>query len=128
MILADTSVVVVVERRPTPRLLKLIHDHGAAVCGVTAAELHAGATSPAELDRCAAALAGFQQVPIPDALWEAVGRNQALLRANGLTVPLVDTAIATVALAHQLELWTYDIHFAHMQKYLPGLKLFQEPL
>ena len=69
----------------------------------------------------------FRPLPIPEILWETVGRNQARLRANGITVPLTDTVVASLAIALNLELWAYDAHFALIQRVLPALKLFQEP-
>ncbi len=74
-----------------------------------------------------AALAGFKHEPIPDSLWETIGRNQATLSTKGVTVPLVDTALATLAIFLDIEVWTYDAHFQLIQQVLPALKLFQEP-
>jgi predicted nucleic acid-binding protein len=127
MILTDSSVVIVYERVPTPRLKKIITNASAYVCGVTVAELFAGVRSVKDEAKLRAALADFQILPIADALWETVGRNQASLSANGVTVPLIDTALATIAIAAGIELWTYDSHFALIQGVLPALKLFQEP-
>jgi len=42
-------------------------------------------------------------------------------------VPLIDTALATIAIESGIELWTYDSHFALIQGVLPTLRLFQEP-
>jgi predicted nucleic acid-binding protein len=127
MILTDTSVVIVCERALTPRLQRIITAHDAAVCGVTVAEMFVGARTAADEARIGTTLALFQRVPIPEALWEAAGRQQALLRAAGLTVQLSDTVIATLAVTLGVELWTYDIHFTRMAGVMPGLALFSEP-
>jgi predicted nucleic acid-binding protein len=127
MILTDTSVVVTCQRRPTLRLLKIIQDHEAAICGVTHAEIYAGARTPADFVHCAALLALFRQVAIPDSLWRELGRNLFTLRTQGITVPFPDALIASVALANALELWTYDAQYALIQGALPQLRLFQEP-
>jgi predicted nucleic acid-binding protein len=127
MVLADTSVVIAHYRNPTARVQRLIAAHSAAVCGVTVAEVYGGARTPAEAARCAAILGIFGRVVTPEDVWEVVGQHQVQLRAGGLTVPLSDTIIATVALTHELELWTYDSHFTLMQRLLPALKLFEEP-
>ena len=127
MILTDTSVVVVYERAPTPRLQRIDADNDAAVCGVALAEMIAGVRTPADEARCRAALADFRLVPLPETLWETVGRHQARLRANGVTVPLTDTVVASLALALDVELWAYDAHFTLIHGVLPALKLFQEP-
>jgi predicted nucleic acid-binding protein len=127
MILTDASVVIVYERVPTPRLKKIITDEEASVCGVTIAELYAGVHSAKDEAKLRTALADFKSQPIPDALWETIGRNQATLSAKGVTVPLADTALATLAIFLDVELWTYDAHFRLIQQVLPALKLFQEP-
>jgi predicted nucleic acid-binding protein len=127
MILTDSSVVIVYERAPTARLKKIIADADAAVCGVTIAELIAGVRSAKDEAKLRAALADFKTQPIPDSLWESIGRNQSTLSANGVTVPLVDTALATIAIALGVELWAYDAHVTMIQQVLPALTLFQEP-
>jgi predicted nucleic acid-binding protein len=97
------------------------------VCGVTVAEMFAGVRTTKDEARCLAALADFQRLAIPDRLWETVGRHQAQLLAHGLTIPLADAIIATLALDLDVELWHYDHHFNDIQKVLPQLKFLQEP-
>jgi predicted nucleic acid-binding protein len=127
MILADTTVAIAHERTRSPRLTQIIQANAAAICGITVAEMFAGVRTAQDEARCLAALADFQRLPIPDTLWEAIGRNQSQLLAQGLTVPLADAAIATLALHLNVELWHYDRHFFDIQKVFPKLKFFQEP-
>lgn len=127
MILADTTVAIAYERARSARLQQIIQANAAAVCGVTVAEMFAGVRTAKDEARCLAALADFQRLPIPDTLWETIGRHQSKLSAQGLTVPLADAAIATLALHLDIELWHYDRHFIDIQKIIPRLKFFQEP-
>ena len=127
MILADTSVAIEVYRHRPAHLLQIIVVHDAAICGVTVAELHAGARTTAEQSRCAATVSAFQTLNIPETLWLIVGRTIATLRAGGLTIPFVDAVLAALAVDLGIELWTYDAHFSLAQVHLPGLRLFQEP-
>ena len=127
MILADTTVVLDYLTAPTVRMVKIIRRHGAAICGVTLAEVYAGARSPADFQRYDASLSVFGLVPIPKKIWPSLGRNLALLAGKGVTVPFPDAVIATVALANDLELWHHDRHFEDIQTVIPRLKLFQEP-
>ncbi len=127
MILADTSVLVRQFRNYSPVRARLITAINPVVSGMTVAEFFAGAVSAAHAAQCATVLSAFGRVPTPEGTWEQAGRNQATLRANGLTVPLPDTVIATVAIAAGVDLWTYDGHFAAMALLLPGLMLYREP-
>ena len=97
------------------------------MCGVTIAELFAGVRTAKDEAKLRAALADFKAQAIPDTLWETIGRNQSSFSASGVTVPLVDTAPATIAIALGIDLWTYDAHFTMIQRVLPALTLFQEP-
>jgi predicted nucleic acid-binding protein len=129
MILIDTSVLVDYLRAPTDRVLRLFEKNAAAICGVTRAEILAGARSPADLDRIASSLDALEQVAIVEEAWDLLGRNLSLLRSAGVTVPLADAMIATLAIENDLELWTRDAHFVRIQGVLTGLRLFQaEPL
>jgi predicted nucleic acid-binding protein len=127
MILADTTVVVDYLRTPTARLVKIIQSHQTAICGVTLAEIYAGARSQSDFSKYDSALSLFGFVPIRKKNWGDLGRNLAALGANAITVPFPDALIATVALDNDLELWNHDRHFADMQRVLAALKLFQEP-
>jgi predicted nucleic acid-binding protein len=127
MILTDTSVVIDWLRAPTTHLLGIITAHAAAICGVTVAEVFAGARTPAELAHYPVALSLFGIVPILPDIWERVGHNLYTCRRAGIPVPFADAAIATVALDNGFELWTYDMHFSLMRTALPALRLFVEP-
>jgi predicted nucleic acid-binding protein len=127
MILTDTSVVIDWLRSPNTRLYGIISTYAAAICGVTVAEVFAGARTTAELTHYRVALTVFGNVPVPLDIWERVGQNLFACRRMGITVPLADAIIATVAIDNSLELWTYGIHFALMQAALPALQLFVEP-
>jgi predicted nucleic acid-binding protein len=127
MILVDTNVVIDAIRTQDPKLIGLFQAHAAAVCGVTRAEVLHGARTPAERQRFVAMLGILGLLPMPDALWDVVGDHLAALRAGGIVVPFQDVVIATVAIAYDIELWTRDQQFAHIQRILPALRLFQEP-
>jgi predicted nucleic acid-binding protein len=95
------------------------------------AELHApncyGVRTATERTDVLAMLGTLGAVPMPESIWDEVGDNLAALRAGGLTLPFPDAVIATIAITNDLELWTRDAHFTHVQRILPALKLFAEP-
>jgi predicted nucleic acid-binding protein len=127
MILVDTSVVIDWSRGRDAKLRRLVPSLPVAVCGVTQAELLHGSRDPAHRQKLLNDLTAFQLVPMPDALWVAVGDNLAALRSGGITVPFQDVVIATIAIENDIELWTRDAQFQMIQSVLPRLKLFQEP-
>jgi predicted nucleic acid-binding protein len=127
MILVDTSVVIDYTRGKDVKLRALLPTKPVALCGVVRAEVLCGARNQGDRGKLLVELAAFQNVSIPEALWDAVGDNLASLRTNGITVPLSDAVIATLAIENDIEVWARDPHFPMMQKVLPKLKLFQEP-
>jgi len=127
MILVDTSVLVDYLRAPSDRVLQILEAH-AAICGVIYAEILAGARSRSDAARFAAALDGLQYLPTPEAAWEDLGDNLARLRAAGISVPLSDALIATLAIENDLEVWTRDGHFERIRLAIPSLKLLPEPV
>jgi predicted nucleic acid-binding protein len=127
MILTDSSVVIDFERSADPNILHLILANAAGICGGTRAEVLHGARDAAHRVRMLTDLQVFQQVSIPEPLWDDVGDNLAALRRSGITVPFQDAVIATVAIANDVELWTHDNQFKLIQTALPQLRLFVEP-
>ena len=126
MILVDTTVVVQYLRSAsTP--IRAVLDSGAAICGVTRAEILHGARSRAAMVSLVEALDGFAQVPIGQDTWDALGWNLSVLRSRGIVTPFPDALIATVAVSAGLELWTYDAYFSAIQTALPALRLFPGP-
>ena len=99
-----------------------------AVCGVTRAEVLCGSRDPAHRQNLLTILAAFQVVSIPEKLWDILGDNLAALRVKGITVPFPDAVIASLGIENDLEVWARDPHFPTMQKVLPRLRLFKEPL
>jgi len=127
MVLADTSVIIAFLRTADPKLLGILKQEGAIVCGITRAEVLCGVRNPADFTHFMSALNALPQAPIPDALWDAIGLNLATLRRAGLTMSLADVTIASMAVHLGVELWARDQHYKLMQTVLPSLRLFQEP-
>jgi predicted nucleic acid-binding protein len=127
MILLDSGVIIDFLRIQDAKLAALFRSLPVAVCGVTRAEILHGSRSAADRQKLVVFLNAFQQVAIPDVLWNAVGDSLAALRRNGITVPFPDAIIATVGIENDFEVWSRDPHFPLMQTVLPRLKLFREP-
>jgi len=115
------------KRTRDAKLKRLFASLPVAICGATRAELLHGARNPGNLQKLLRFLNAFQQVTLPDAMWDTVGDNLAALRAAGLTIPFADVVIITVGIGNGVEVWARDRHFKDVQKVLPALQLFQEP-
>jgi predicted nucleic acid-binding protein len=123
MTLLDASIIIDGLRSKDLPLVEEMRSLGGAVCGVTRAEILSGARTTDDHARLLTILDGFRQTAIPEAMWDAIGETQARLRANGVTVPLADAVLATVALSLDIEVWSRDAHFSAIQQVIPTLKL-----
>lgn len=127
MILVDSSVIIDYLRGKEPKLRALMSVLPVTVCGIARAEVLCGSRDAAHRQSLLTVLSAFPVTIIPDSLWTNIGDNWAALRAGGVTVPFQDLTMASVAIANDVELWTRDAHFGHIQRILPALRLFQEP-
>lgn len=126
MILLDASIIIDGIRAKELQLLEQMVQLSGAVCGVTRAEILSGTRVKKDHQKLLTILDGFQQVLIPESLWDAVGETQAHLRSKGLTVPMADAILATISIRLDIEVWARDSHFPAMKKLLPALKLYEE--
>ena len=126
MTLLDASVIIHALRAKDVALMAQMNAAGGSVCGVTRAEILSGARGKNDRASLITILDGFQQVAISEAMWNEIGDLQAQLRTAGVTVPIVDAVLATIAISLDVEVWARDIHFNTMQRVLPALKLYSE--
>jgi predicted nucleic acid-binding protein len=126
MTLLDASLIIDCLRTKDLQLLAKMISAGGAICGVTRAEILSGARGLRDRARLVTVLDGFQQVGIPEPMWDEACDVLSQLRAKGVTVPLADAVLATIALALDEELWARDIHFSNIRQVLPALKLYRE--
>lgn len=98
--------------------------HEVVLCGVVVAELIQGVYSEKNRQKVQETLSLFDQINLDD--WTTFGNQLCLLRINGITVPFQDAMIASIAIAHDLPIWTNDKHFLRVQRVIPELKLVSE--
>lgn len=127
MILVDASVPFDHLQNRDPKLLGHFTFYPVALGGVTRSEVLHGARSAADRQKLVTFLARFGHAQTVEAIWDALGDNLAILRSHGVTVQFTDVLLATIGIHHDVEVWARDHHFPLMQKWLPALKLFQEP-
>ncbi len=123
MTLVDASIIIEYLQSRSSQLLTLMQSNGAAICGVTRAEVLAGSRNPKQRQSLTALLDSLSQITLDDSLWDEVGDHLATLRAAGVTVPFPDAILSTLAISLDIPLWTRDQHFSLIQRLFPSLKL-----
>src|SRR5438309_6093955 len=99
MILVDSNVLIEFLRTKDAKLDRLFRSSPVAICGVMRAEILCGARNPRDRQRLETFLSRFQQLAIPEVLWDKVGDNLAALQAKVITIPFPDVVIATLGIA-----------------------------
>ncbi len=111
---------------PSIQLYRIMTRYHAGICGVTVAEVLAGARDVQEREKSVELFSNFVRVPIDDAVWDLAGDIAVKLRQQGTPLMLADVAIAATAIHHHIALWTRDGHFERVRAVAPELALFDE--
>jgi len=97
----------------------LLMENGVWTCGIVLFEILQGIKSEGEKSKILILLSGLPYVEMTKALWERAAVLSASLRKSGVSLPLSDIFIATIAIENDLSVFTLDNHFAQ----IPNLKL-----
>lgn len=124
MVIADTSVWIPFFNRPgSPEkreLDALIDADRLALVGVVLTDLVQGCRTPAEVNTIVSRLSGLRFLETSFSTWKRGGELSFALRRRGITLPISDLVIATLALEHRCEVYALDPHFEQV----PGLALY----
>jgi predicted nucleic acid-binding protein len=90
---------------------RLVESDRAWITGPVIAELLHGTRSPKERDELATLLSTVAYAEVERRDWEAAGDRLRELRTKGLTVPLSDAVIASVAARLELAVLALDWHY-----------------
>lgn len=126
MTLLDASPIIDYLRSKDPNLLAEMKQVNGTICGVTRSEILSGARSAGDRGKLVSFLDCLNQVEIPQPMWDDIGDVQSQLRAAGVTIPLTDTVLVTIALALDIEVWARDAHYKAARGVIPALKLYSE--
>ena len=93
------------------------------VAGPVAYEVLQGTRTPQEFERIRLTLEDLPYLVTSGTSWvEAAGMAAGLLR-RGLTFPMTDILLATLAREHRCRIWSLDPHFTS----IPGVRLYRPP-
>ena len=95
-------------------LAALIEADRAAVTGVVVAELLQGIKTEKEQQSLDFVFATVAYLNTEEQDWRDAGQTMRQLRQKGITVPLTDALIASVARRHGVAVFTVDKHFQHL--------------
>ena len=125
MILADTNIFIDFWNNPSDDISKVFESEDVVICGIVRAELLHGALSEKDYARITTMLEAFDEKVMEPTDWQLLGSNLYKLRRSGLTVPLSDAIIATLAIKYDVPVWTKDRHFPLIGNVLSGLRIYQ---
>lgn len=124
MVIADTSVwIPFFNRLDSPEKLvldRLIDADEVALVGVVLAELLQGCRTSTERATLSESLLALFYFEVTQTTWLRTGDLSAQLLRKGVTLPLSDLLIATLAIEHDCRVYSLDTHF----KKIPGLRLY----
>ncbi len=86
-----------------------------ATCGIVLFELMQGIKTEKEISLIRSVLSQLPYMEMNRSLWEKAAILSSSLRKKGIAIPLSDIFIATIALEHNLSIFTIDKHFESIQ-------------
>jgi predicted nucleic acid-binding protein len=123
-IIVDTCIWIDFFRRPdselTIHLKGLLRERKVTMTGMVLAEILQGIKSQKELRLVKESLDRLPYVEMTRDIWKKAGEISASLQRKGITIPLSDLTIASLAISLPCEIFTVDSHFEHVK----GLKLY----
>ena len=121
-IIVDTSVWIEFFRNPESELTLQLKEHikerKVVMVGMVLAEILQSIMTKKEAGRVKESLKKLPYLEVTWDAWEKAGELSRDLRRRGITIPLSDMIIASLAMVEDYEVLTVDPHFQHV----PGLK------
>lgn len=100
-----------------------MHAEEALVAGPVVFEVLQGTRSHDEFRTFRRILEGLPYLILGSSSWIAAAGVAAGLRRRGLSFPMTDVLLATLARERQCRLWSDDAHFVS----IPGVRLYRPP-
>ncbi|MGA1840047.1 MAG: PIN domain-containing protein [bacterium] len=122
-VIVDTSVLIDFlkgSEKYAEEVTSLLVKNRAITTGIIIAELLQGIKNPKEEQNISELMTSINTLEISTELWIKAGKLSSSLRKKGISLPLTDVTIATLALEYNLYIFTMDKHFEK----IPGIHLF----
>jgi len=98
----------------------LLEEDRVYITGIIIAELIQGLKNTKEEDYLIDLLRALNIIEITTDMWIKAGKLSLELRRKGIDIPLTDIAIGTLALEHNMHIYTFDKHFNS----IPGVRIY----
>lgn len=126
-VIVDTSVWIqffnVPQSQEKVQVDKLLNNNRVVIVGIIISELLQRSHSRKDYEEIEDKIIALPYVEVSKNTWREVGKISFKLRKQGITLPLTDIVIATLAKENGYEIYTLDPHF----KKIPGVKLYLNP-
>ena len=122
-VIVDTSILIDFlkgSEKYAEEITSLLLKNRAITTGIIIAELLQDIKNPKEEQNISELMTAINTLEISTELWIKTGKLSSSLRKKGISLPLTDIAIATLALEFNLYVFTIDKHFEQ----IPGIHLF----
>ena len=103
------------------KLEKLIKENSVWTCGTVLFELVQGTKTDYEKSTITGILSNLKYVEMTQFFWQKAGELSGSLKRKGLNLPLSDIIVASIAIEHNLKIFTLDKHFEQ----IPGVKTYK---
>ncbi len=100
---------------------KLLRKNAVWTCGIVIFELLQGVKSEKEKSIITDILLNLEYIEMSWPLWQRAAEISLKLKKKGVTIPLSDIFIASLAIEYDLRVFTLDKHF----RKIPGVKLYR---
>lgn len=123
-VLVDTSVLIEFFKGQgsiSDAVSNLLQTNRVVITGIIIAELMQGMKNLKEELSFDDLLYGVHTFEVSTDIWIKAGRTALALRKKGITLPLTDVAIASIAIEHNLSVFTLDKHFEQ----IPGVRIYK---
>ncbi len=107
--------------RTGEELDRLLREDTVWTCGIVVFELLQGVKSEKEKAIIMDILLNLEYIEMSWLLWQKAADLSVKLKKKGLTIPLSDIFIASIAIEYDLQIFTIDKHF----RKIPGVKVYR---
>ena len=129
ILLADINIIIdywkPASKDVSDTLDKVFNANDVIIPGIVRAELLHGSRSEKNRKEMHGSLAEFDTLNLEEDDWEVLGDQLYEYRTHGVTVPMPDAIVASIALIYGIPVWSKDGHFDLMRNVIQELQIIR---